>query len=47
MHFIYSHKFSTRYLISYRNGLTQIENADKVGIKSRDPVGPWPQEIYL
>ena len=32
VHFIYSHKFSTCYFIFYRNGVTQIENADKVGI---------------
>ena len=42
MHFIYSHKFSTCYLIFYRNGVKKIKNADKVGIKSRGPVGPWP-----
>ena len=29
--FIYSYKFSTFYLIFYRNGVTQIENAGKVG----------------
>ena len=42
VYFIYSHKFSTYYLIFYRNGDTLIENADKVGIQSRDPVDPWP-----
>ena len=39
VYFIHSHKFSTFYLIFYKNGVTQIENAGKVGIYSRDP---WP-----
>ena len=41
VHLIYSHKFSTYYFIFYRNGVTEIENTDKAGIKSRDPFGPW------
>ena len=32
VHFIYSHKVLTCYLIVYRNEVTQIENADKVEI---------------
>ena len=32
VYFIYSHKFLTCYLIFYRNGVIQIENAGKVGI---------------
>ena len=32
VHFIYPPKFSTCSLIFYKDGLTQIENAGKVGI---------------
>ena len=35
-------KFLTCYLIFYRNGITQIENADKVGISSSNSIDPWP-----
>ena len=32
IHLLYSHQFLTSYLIFYRNGVTQIENAGKIGI---------------
>ena len=39
VHFIHFYIFSTCYLIFYRNEVTQIENAGKVG--SYDLIGSW------